>query len=249
MRTETIGTATLYLGDSFDLQELAHVQAIVSDPPWGASTKCNARRFTRLKQPWWDNHDTSKIVAHADLIGDNQPFDPRPFLRRETILWGANWFAERLPQSGGWLVWDKRKGAEDMAAKGWPLGEAELAWTNVIGAPRVFRNLWAGLLRSSEKGEHYHPTQKPLALMDWCLRFVKAAEVCDPFMGSGTTGVACVRAGRRFVGVEIDCKHFDTACRRIEAAQRQGELLNSLPPVEDPADTRMADLFAEPITD
>lgn len=224
MRKEIIGDATLYLADSFDLQALSDEVAIVTDPPWGASTKCNARRFTRAESPWWSNVDTSKITAHSDIVGDNQTFDPRPFVRKETILWGANWFAERLPPSGGWLVWDKRKGAEDMAKKGWPLGEAEVAWTNVVGAPRVFRNLWAGLLRSSEKGEHFHPTQKPLALMEWCLRFIDARQVCDPFMGSGTTGIACARHGRRFVGVEIHEPYFDIACRRIEQAQRQGEL-------------------------
>jgi site-specific DNA-methyltransferase (adenine-specific) len=229
-RVEHIGDATLILGDSFDLLALDVDCAIVSDPPWGSSTKCNAQRFTRAKSPWWSNVDTSKIVAHADLTGDAVPFDPRPFIRAETILWGANWFAERLPVSGGWLIWDKRKGVEDMAEKGWPLGEAELAWTNVIGAPRVFRNLWHGLLRSSEKGEHFHPTQKPIALMEWCLQFVSADLICDPFMGSGTTGVAAIRLGRKFLGVEIDPKHFDTACRRIEAAQRQGDLLHSTKP-------------------
>lgn len=244
MRTERIGDATLYLGDSFDMLELRDVDAVVTDPPWGASTKCNAQRFTRRNQVWWDNHDTSKIVAHADLTGDNRPFDPRPFVRKETILWGANWFAERLPPSGGWLVWDKRKGVEDMAEKGWPLGEAEMAWTNVIGAPRVFRNLWAGLLRTSEKGEHFHPTQKPIALMEWCLQFVDADLICDPFMGSGTTGLACARLGRRFIGCEIEERYFDIACRRIEEAQRQPDLF--VPPPSDAAyDRGMRDLFRE----
>lgn len=234
-RTEDIGGATLILADSRDMRDFPDVTAIVSDPPWGASTKCNAQRFTRAKSPWWQNVDTSAIVAHADIIGDAAAFDPRPFLRRETILWGANWYAERLPPSGGWLVWDKRKGAEDMAEKGWPLGEAEMAWTNVIGAPRVFRNLWSGLLRSSEKGEHYHPTQKPIALME-----------CDPFMGSGTTGVACARLGRRFIGVEIEPRYFDIACRRIEAAYRQRDLFIPAPVPDPPEDARLRDLFREP---
>ena len=233
-RTETIGDATLYLGDCVDVCDehlgTAHFgikavgAAIVTDPPWGSDTACNARRFTRKNSPWWSNVDASKVVAHDDIQGDDREFDPRPFIAKETILWGANWFTRHLERSGGWLIWDKRRGAESMAEKGWPLGEAELAWTNVIGAPRVFRNLWSGLLRSSEKGEFYHPTQKPVALMDWCLGFVKNELILDPFMGSGTTGVACANLGRKFIGIEIDGGYFDIACRRIEEAYKQPRL-------------------------
>ena len=124
-----------------------------------------------------------------------------------------------------------------------------MAWTNVIGAPRVFRNLWAGILRSSEKGEHFHPTQKPVALMEWCLQFVDAETILDPFMGSGTTGVACARLGRRFIGVEIEPRYFDMACRRIEEAQRQRDLFVDAPVPEPPEDERVADLFTDMAAD
>lgn len=223
-RVEHIGGATLYLGDCRELLPDLRTDALISDPPWGAATKCNARRFTRPASPWWDNVDTSKITPHEEIFGDATPFDPEPFLCKETILWGANWFCHRLPTSGGWLVWDKRKGAESMAEKGWPLGEAELAWTNVIGAVRVFRNLWSGLLRSSEKGQHYHPTQKPVALMQWCISFVTAQQIVDPFMGAGATGIAALRLRRKFIGIEIEPRYFDIACKRIEQEARQGKL-------------------------
>jgi len=112
-----------------------------------------------------------------------------------------------------------------MAENGWPLGEAELAWTNVIGATRVFRNLWSGILRSSEKGEYYHPTQKPIELMEWCLRFVKEdGAILDPYMGSGSTGVACVKTGRDFIGIEIDHGYFEIAKQRIAEAELQPRL-------------------------
>ena len=247
VRIERIGTATLYLTDALTSRSLvSDIEAVVSDPPWGSNTRCNSQRFTRPASPFWTDVDRSKVRSHAAIKGDDQQFDPRGWIKRETILWGANWFADLLKPSGGWLVWDKRRGAEDMAEKGWPLGEAELAWTNILGAPRVFRNLWSGLLRSSEKGEFYHPTQKPVALMEWCLQFVKADIILDPFMGSGSTGVACARMGRTFVGMEIHEPYFDIACRRIEEAQRQGNLLHQIPPAEDPADARMADLFTQP---
>lgn len=214
----------LYLGDCLEVLPMlpAWNGAIVTDPPWGNKTDCNAQRFTRKASPWWNNIDTSKVAAHENLVNDDVEFDPRPFLRWKCILWGANWFTRHLPHSGGWLIWDKRKGAETMAENGWPLGEAELAWTNVIGATRVFRNLWSGLLRSSEKGEYYHPTQKPVALMKWCLGFLGAGlGVMDPYMGSGSTGVACIETGRKFIGIEIKAEHFDTAVRRIEKAWLQ----------------------------
>lgn len=217
LQKEQIGDATLYFGDCMEIISKLD-GAIITDPPWGNSTKCNARRFTRAKSSWWANQDTSEIVAHQEIQGDNKPFNPDPFLRKESILWGANWFTDKLPISGGWLIWDKRKKAESLAEKGWPLGEAELAWTNVLGATRVFRNLWSGLLRSSEKGEYYHPTQKPVALMQWCISFCKSHTIIDPFMGSGTTGVACVNLERKFIGIEIEPKYFDIACERIQQA-------------------------------
>ncbi len=216
----TIGMATLYHGDCRDFGIFSPEYAVISDPPWGSNTATNAQRFTRKSSPYWANVDTSKVTAHVAIEGDEKEFDPRPFIAEQTILWGANWFTRHLQHSGGWLIWDKRLGAEQLADKGWPLGEAELAWTNIRGSTRVFRNLWSGLLRSTEKGEFYHPTQKPVALMQWCVEQTTGA-VLDPFMGSGTTGVACANLGRKFLGIEIERKYFDIACERIDNAQRQ----------------------------
>ena len=102
------------------------------------------------------------------------------------------------------------------------------------------------MLKASERQEiRVHPTQKPIAVMIWCIEMTDGT-ILDPFMGSGTTGVACAKLGRQFIGIEIEPKYFDIACRRIEAAQRQGDIFRDLPPAEDPADVRMADLFREP---
>ncbi|KKK97877.1 hypothetical protein LCGC14_2648330, partial [marine sediment metagenome] len=192
------------------------VDLVLTDPPWGNATQCNAQRFSRAKSPWWNNVDTSKVVAHSDIVGDDAEFDPRPWIAQPAILWGANHYTRHLQHSGGWLIWDKRKGAEDMAEKGWPLGEAELAWTNIMGATRVYRNLWSGLLRSAEKGEHYHPTQKPLGLMRWCMEFTDAALILDPFMGSGTTLRAAKDLGRKAIGIEIEEKYCEIAANRLQ---------------------------------
>ena len=134
---------------------------------------------------------------------------------REAVVWGGHLYA--LPQRSRWLSWDK--------CQTFSSGDFELAWTNGSGATRVFRMSRIDAYQNSGEGKE-HPTQKPTALMEWCLSLhPKAATVCDPFMGSGTTGVACARMGLQFVGIERERKYFDIACRRIEDAQRQGRLI------------------------
>jgi hypothetical protein len=206
----------IFLGDCREIAPALEYDVVVSDPPWGTSTACNSQRFTRAASPYWRNVDTSLVRAHQQIVGDDEPFDPRPWADRPSILWGANHFAAGLPPSGGWLIWDKRIGAEDLAEKGWPLGEAELAWTNVIGATRVYRNLWVGLLRSAEKGQFFHPTQKPVGLMKWCIGYAPSEGVIlDPFMGSGTTLRAAKDLGRSAIGIEIEERYAEIAAKRL----------------------------------
>src|SRR5262249_53223766 len=127
------------------------------------------------------------------------------------IIWGGNYFADLLPPRGKWLVWDKGQRINQ--------SDGELAYTSVDGALRIFTENRVALLTDGA----VHPTQKPVSLMRWCvLQLPRGADlICDPFMGSGTTGVACVKEGRRFIGVEREPAYFDIACRRIEAAYRQ----------------------------
>jgi DNA modification methylase len=206
---------TLYHGDCREVLPSLAFDAVLTDPPYGIDYDTNSQRFTRRASPWWHNVDSSLVSNKPRVSGDRKPFDPAPLIHVPAVLWGANHYADRLPTSGGWLVWDKRLGAEDMAEKGWPLSEAELAWTNVRGSIRVYRNLWAGLLRSAEKGEHYHPTQKPLDLMRWCLGFLPEGVVCDPYVGSGTTLRAAKDLGRKAIGIEIEERYCEIAARRM----------------------------------
>lgn len=207
---------TIYHGDCREiLPELEPVDLVLTDPPWGTNTACNSQRFSRRSSPWWDNIDNKKVIAHSQIKGDSKEFDPRPFIKQAAILWGANNFTRYLTHSGGWLIWDKRQGIEDLAEKGWPLGEAELAWTNFRNSTRVFRNLWAGLLRQQERGDFFHPTQKPVALMRWCLELTPSRMVLDPFMGSGTTLRAAKDLGRKAIGVEIEEKYCEIAAKRM----------------------------------
>jgi site-specific DNA-methyltransferase (adenine-specific)/modification methylase len=142
-------------------------------------------------------------------------------------LWGAHRFADRLP-AGSWLVWDKVP-----TGKVRDQGDGEAAWIN-DGEPRplrIHRLLWDGVCvgpaarhEVTAGQKRVHPTQKPIAVMQWCidqLRLAPRRLICDPFMGAGSTGVAAVSRGHSFVGIEIVPLYFETACRRIELVLRQ----------------------------
>jgi DNA modification methylase len=221
IREEIIGGRRLILGDCREiLPTLTGVDAVVSDPPYGIAHRRGASGDRPGKQG-----GSAKTVAFEPIIGDEHPFDPEHLLHWPCILWGSNYYAQALPV-GRWLIWDKTYGggAGDFS-------DAEMAWCSERGATRTFRHLWMGVQRKSQVGDpRQHPTEKPVALMEWCLGFFpKATTIVDPYMGSGTTGVACVRQGRSFVGIEIDPSHFETACKRIDAAVKQPDLFIEQP--------------------
>lgn len=197
----------LIFGDCLDvLPTLSGVDAVVTDPPYGIGATFG--KVTTGK--WPTRHHNSPI------IGDDKPFNPSPWITfPHCILWGANFYSERLP-GAGWLVWDKRRGVERMD---WSRSDSELAYHKGSLTVKTFRHLWHGLCRDSEIGEHLHPMQKPVALMRWCLSFLpESCTVLDPFMGSGTTGIACLQTGRKFIGIEKDPAYFVVAQKRIADA-------------------------------
>lgn len=209
-----IGRATLYNADYRDVLPLFdRASAIVTDPPYGVPILTNTAMGKRgaVKK---DGR------AWKPVIGNDEPFDPTPFLEfSEALLWGANHFAHRLPHNGRWLIWDKRCGVIPQRTQ----ADCELAWVKDYGAARMIRFLWDGICQDEKKGERFHPTEKPEGVMKWCLGFVRGQTIVDPFMGSGSTGVAAVQQGRDFIGVELDPDYFETACHRLEQAQRQGD--------------------------
>jgi site-specific DNA-methyltransferase (adenine-specific) len=211
---------TLYQGDCLDiLPTLEGVDAVVTDPPYGMDY-APARSLNKCKK-WQSQKNFDKVK------GDAEPFDPAPILNlgKPTVTWGANHYGSRLPDSAGWLVWDKKRGGQ--ISKGFIGSDVELAWTNTRGTAKTYDYMWCGLCRDGEVGSHLHPTQKPIALMGWCMEMAKVPEgatVLDPYMGSGTTGIACIRTGRNFIGIEKDPEHFETARKRIEAELAQGDL-------------------------
>ena len=239
MKVERIGLATLILGDCLEVM-LPRAAAIISDPPYGQKQNTNVvgrggTRRTAIKQ----RNGTILLCDAEDwpdaIQGDEVPFDPKPWLKAADIvlLWGAHKFADRLPP-GGWLVWDKVP-----TGKVRDQGDGEAAWINRDMPMRIHRLLWDGVcVGAAARHEvtagqgRVHPTQKPQSLMAWCIQQARVPVgglILDPYMGAGSTGLAAVAAGHPFVGIEIEPRYFDTACRRIEQAQRQGDMLRPAP--------------------
>lgn len=208
MNKTIIGNATLYLGDCTEvLHSLDKVDAVITDPPYGINenSKKVASRGKLAAPKDYGEFDWDKAPPPDELIelirtkGQFQAF------------FGGNYFT--LPPTSCWLVWDKLNGTNDFA-------DCELAWTNWPKAVRRFQWRWNGMIRQGNE-ERYHPTQKPIEVMKWVIELCPKSEtILDPFMGSGTTGVAAVQMGRKFIGIEREPKYFAIACKRIEDAQR-----------------------------
>ena len=210
---------TLHLGDCREiLPTLGKVDAVVTDPPYGINFRWKgAKRNGLVSGLSWGAGRRSIEPEWSDIVDDDKPFDPSPFFAfPEVILWGGNNYSGLGP-ARCWLVWDKRRDTTPDHH-----GDCELAWTNLDSVIRCHRQVWRGIVREGEEnvanGDKHHPTQKPLALMTWCLHHTKGETILDPFMGSGTTGVAAVKLGRKFIGIEIEERYFNIAIRRIQAA-------------------------------
>jgi site-specific DNA-methyltransferase (adenine-specific) len=227
-RVVNIGPATLYLGDCRELMPTVDADVLLGDPPYGMGYKSNYNQ-RRYRQE--DAAMRRRDGDFAPTAGDDEPFDPSPILKLAlpTILWGANHYASRLPDSSRWLVWDKLAGKTPTPSS----ADIEMAWTNLRGPARVFTHLWRGIMRAGEEnvrnGPKLHSHQKPVALMSWCLGFMPSGTVLDPYMGSGSTGIAALRAGRKFVGIELIEDVFELACARLETEWMtlQGTLLSA----------------------
>lgn len=226
-RVEIIGAATLHLGDCRELlPSLGAFDALVTDPPYGIGEAAGKSKTRTSGLNERVRHQYRR--DYGDDAWDDQPVpaDLMQMVRAAAkwqVIFGGNYY--ELPPTACWLVWDKLNGDTDFA-------DCELAWTNLKKAVRRLRFQWNGCFRWERDIPREHPTQKPVGVMKWCIEHLprEAVRILDPFMGSGTTGVAAVQLGRRFVGVEREPRYFDIACKRIEEAQRQTDLF-----IEQPA--------------
>lgn len=214
MKEERIGDCRLILGDCLEVMPtLGPVDAVVTDPPYGILDITGDSVKGRSRPEWglwgegreWDKEPALGAVRSALLLAE------------DAIVWGGHLYD--LPPRRCWLIWDK-------IVRDFTSGHCELAWTTLSRPVRAF-NYSHGALATEGK---QHPTQKPLALMEWCLGFLPDAQtILDPFMGSGTTLVACAKLGRKGIGIEIDPDYFDIACKRVEEAYRQPDLFVAPP--------------------
>ena len=197
MRIETIGAATLYCGDCREvLPTLPKVDAVITDPPYGIGIAANPVRQMHERLDWDAATPDESVLSAVIQAG------------AVAVVWGGNYFD--LPPSQCFLVWDK------VQPQDFSLAMCEQAWTNKKGPAKLYR-------QSVLSYRKEHPTQKPVELMKWCIEQAAVpprGTILDAFMGSGTTGVAAVQMGRKFIGIEREPKYFDIACRRIEDAQR-----------------------------
>jgi DNA modification methylase len=217
MRVEKIGDATLYLGDCLEiLPTLPKVDAVITDPPYGIGDRWGGEmkgkngqsRHWSAEESAWDKAPVSKELI--DLVLNAAP---------KLVIWGGNYYT--LPGGRSWLVWDK--------CQKFSGADGELAYTNLDIPVRFFRMSRIDAYANSGDAK-VHPTQKPLSLMHWCIELAGVPPIIlDPFMGSGTTGVAAVERGKSFIGIEREPKYFDIACRRIEQAYKQRPLFVAEP--------------------
>jgi site-specific DNA-methyltransferase (adenine-specific)/modification methylase len=204
------GRVRLICGDCRDvLPMLGKVDAVVTDPPYGIGIAANPVRQRHERKDWDNAKPSSDLIDQVIATGSWQ------------IVWGGNYFG--LPASKHFLVWDK------VQPENFSLAMVEQAWTNMAKPAKLFR-------RHVVSYDKEHPTQKPQELMKWCILQLpdECETILDPFMGSGTTGVAAVKLGRRFIGIEIEPRYFDIACRRIEEATRQPDMFINYQPLPSP---------------
>jgi len=211
VREVTIGDCRLIQGDCLEVMPgLGSVDCVLTDPPYGIGEAAGKNKSRDSK---------AKAKDYGNKSWDNAPCSDGAIammrgISRNQIIFGGNYFT--LPPSSCWLIWDKQNSGD--------FADCEMAWTNLTCAIRRIYWRWNGMIRKGND-VRVHPTQKPVGVMRWCLGFVPDAKtILDPFMGSGTTGVACVREGRSFIGIELDPDYFDIACKRIRDAYAQPDM-------------------------
>ncbi len=226
-----IGDATLYLGDCMSIMPtLGRVELIITDPPYGIGLDVIYR------------HGTHKTIIHDvkewnDCRPSDECFEQMRALSDNQIIWGCNYFYPMIPEEGR-IIHDKGFRLDGTKLK---YSEADIASCSMQKRVTVFTYRWGGNVQGQSinwknigPDARAHPTQKPIALMEYCIKNYsdESHTILDPFMGSGTTGVACVNLGRKFIGIEIEPKYFDIACKRIDQEERQGRLFEPQPKVE-----------------
>lgn len=230
VKEERIGDCTLYNADCMDILPSVKADLLLTDPPYGINyggmLKGKGDGSGGADKNGWKGHSAPEW---DQLRPAKENFDAMLGASRDQIIWGGNYFTDILPPTMRWLVWDKMQ-------RGFSSADCEFAWSNQKKASRVFsfgRGGESGFAPKSKEERAFinaHPTQKPVALMKWCLGFLPDAQtILDPYLGSASTLVACAKLGRKGIGIELDPEYFDIACKRVEEAYRQPDLFFAPP--------------------
>lgn len=206
-----IGEHRLLCGDSTKREDVKRVMmgekvdAVVTDPPYGIGWNGDYTRFSK-------NGVAESLTNYKDIANDNKKFDPSPWLIfDDVILWGANFYCDALP-TGTWLVWDKRS-ADGSSF----LADAELAWQK--GGTGVYIKSINQQSEKTKTRDIHHPTKKPVSIISWCIQRLKSSGlIFDPFLGSGTTLVACQNLSRKCRGIEISPDYCAVILQRMKDA-------------------------------
>ena len=199
-----IGDATLYCADCMDiLPTLGKVDAVITDPPFGVGNFVQISGNVRGEEVLWN--ESTPVQEFFEEIKR---------ISKHRVIWGANYF--NCFEGAGGLVWIKNQPMPNMSKA----EMASVSWGNKV---ELINLTWTNYVNTKESS---HPCERPVLLYKWCIEQVpqQPQTILDPFMGSGTTGVAAIQLGRRFIGIEREPKYFDIACQRIEQAVAQGQL-------------------------
>lgn len=205
------------------LPSLAGIDAVVTDPPYGIGWDVGINPYGNLRAQFG--------MAYQPIEGDDKPFDPSPWLPFPCVLFGANHYANRLPNSGAWIVWDKR-----MHVASTDQSDCELAWSNIGNRAQMIRFLYHGggsIAKENHKAAgqgvpvSLHPTQKPVEVMKQCVTFATDVDelILDPYAGVASTAIACHRTNRRCIAIEKERKYFDIGVSRVKAEYARTALI------------------------
>jgi DNA modification methylase len=207
-----------------------HFDLAIVDPPYGIDA-ANVLSGTRRKSGKGAGLKTGFKSSDWDKSIPNQEYFDEIFrVSKHQIIWGANYMVEFLPNSQGWIVWDKNNGTTNFA-------DCELAYTSFDVATRIFRWTWNGMLQGDMKNKEVriHPTQKPIALYKWCLdRYGTTGDkILDTHLGSGSIAIACHDYGFDLTACELDKDYYDAAMKRIDQHIRTNTKLSFDKPQEN----------------
>lgn len=227
-----LGEHRLMCGDSTSIDAVdklmngVKADMVFTDPPYGINEETDRVYASRSRLA--KGNKFSKIIGDDSIDIALAAYSICETLSDIICYWGGNYYAHKIPASACWLIWDKRveENQRDMNS------DCEIAYVKhpKKESVRIFRHLWKGMIKGSEQGEgRVHPTQKPIALAEWCFEELnpKGKTVLDLFGGSGSTLIACEKTGRHCYMMELDPKYCDVIVRRYIAFTGKEAILES----------------------